>query len=267
MELIKKLRTQSGAGMVDCKKALTEADNNIDKALEILRKRGIAKAAKRSDREANEGIIKLAVSDNAKKGYILQINSETDFVARNDQFQNFSTQAIELAKQNSPVTKNELLDLKMKDGNSIKENLERLSGVIGEKLSIEKYNIINTTGTIAAYSHADGKIGVLVALDKNNADDLARDIAMQIAATNPRYITSNEVPEEEINKEKEIYKEQLLKEGKPENIIENILNGKINKYFSEICLINQEFIKEEKKKISELLENAKVEKMIRYSLS
>ena len=267
MELIKKLRSRSGAGMVDCKKALEEANNDIENALEILRKKGIAKAAKRGDRAVNEGIIKLAVNEDNKVGYILQLNSETDFVARNEQFQNFASQAIELAKTNNPKDLDELLALTMEDNNNIKENLESLSGIIGEKLSIEKYDTIKTNGTVGAYSHAGGKIGALVAVSADNQTDTARDIAMQVAAANPRYITSSEVPEDEINKEKGIYREQLLKEGKPENIIENILNGKINKYFSEICLVNQDFIKEEKKKISDLLGDSSVEKMVRYSLA
>ena len=266
MELIKKLREQSGAGMVDCQKALVEANSDINVALEILRKKGILKAAKRGDRETKEGVIKLAVSDDASQGFILQVNSETDFVSRNEQFQAFAQKALDLAIANKPGNIEELLNIVMEDGNSIKENLESLSGIIGEKLSVEKYDSITSTGTIAAYSHAGGRIGVLVALDKKDSSEVAQDIAMQIAAANPKYISQEEVPTEEINKEKEIYRVQLQKEGKPENIIESILGGKINKYYSEVCLVKQEFVKEEKKNVSDILGGITVEKMIRYSL-
>ena len=253
--------------MVDCKKALEEAGNDLDKALEILRKKGISKASKRSDRETNEGVIKLAISDDSKTGYIIQINSETDFVAKNDQFQTLGNDALALAQKNNPENLDALLALQMENGNSLKDNLDTLSGVIGEKLDIAKYESITSSGTVAAYSHAGGKIGTIVALDKPDQTDLARDVAMQVAAANPKYITPEDVDQAEIEKEKEIYREQLLKEGKPENIIENILQGKINKYFSEICLVKQEFVKEDKKSIEDLLEGAKVEQMVRYSLA
>ncbi|MCX6799835.1 MAG: translation elongation factor Ts [Candidatus Falkowbacteria bacterium] len=266
MEFIKKLRDMSGAGMVDCQKAFKESDNDLDKALELLRKKGIMKAAKRADRDATEGIIKLAVSADNKIGYILQISSETDFVARNEKFLNFANTTIELATINHPANLDEFNALKMSDGNTIKDNLDSLSGIIGEKLSVEKYDMVKTEGTVAVYSHAQGRIGVLVALDKAEAIDIAKDIAMQVAAANPKYITSSEVPQAEIDKEKEIYREQLAKEGKPANILENILAGKVNKYFQDICLVDQEFIKDEKVKISNLLGAIKVEKMIRYSL-
>lgn len=266
LDLIKKLREQSGAGMVDCKKALDEAGNDIEKALELLRKKGILKAAKRSDRETNEGVIKITVSEDGKTGHILQINSETDFVAKNDQFQAFAENVLKLAASNNPQNIEELLAVSMEDGNTIKDNLDNLSGVIGEKLTISKYNSLTSNGTIAQYSHAGGKIGTLVALDKENSQDLAKEVAMQVAAANPKYINPEDVDQTEIDKEKEIYKEQLIKEGKPENIIENILQGKINKYFTEVCLVKQEFVKEDKKSIEQLLGEAKVEQMIRYSL-
>lgn len=264
MELIKKLREQTGAGMVDCKKALEEAGNDFDKAVEVLRKKGIAKAAKRGDRETSEGIVLVEASDDAKEGYLLEINSETDFVARNEQFQELGNNLMTLIKENKPADMDALMALSMENG-TVQEAIDNLSGVIGEKLGIKKFDVL-TGATVGAYSHMGGKIGVLVALDKEGKTGIATDIAMQIAATDPKYLTPEQVPVDEINKEKEIEKEKLLKEGKPENIIDNILTGKINKYFEEICLVKQEFIKEDKKKVEDILGDVSVEKFIRYSL-
>ncbi len=265
MEKIKELRNKTGAGIADCKKALDESGGDIDKAVEILRKKGIAKAAKRGNREAREGIIKVAVSKDNSEGYILELNSETDFVARNGQFQDFADKILEIIKIKKPANLEELLASGMEFG-SVKENLDTLSGTIGEKLDIKKFNILTSAGTVSAYSHMGGRIGVLAALDKPDKADLARDIAMHIAAANPKYIVPEDVPEEEINKEKEIYAEQLKKEGKPENIIEKILEGKINKYFEDVCLIKQEYIKDDKKKVEDVLDDARVDEFVRYSL-
>lgn len=264
MEKIKQLRGKTGAGISDCKKALDESNGDIEKAVEILRKKGIAKAAKRGEREACEGIIKIDVNETHNEGYILEINSETDFVSRNKKFQNFVDSILEIIKNNKPENLDDLKSAKM-EASIVQENLNNLSGTIGEKLDIKRFDILSGA-TVAAYSHMGGRIGVLVALDKPTEDPLARDIAMQVAAANPKYITSDDVPEDEINKEKEIYSEQLKKEGKPENIIEKILEGKIKKYFEEICLVEQEYIKDDKKKVKEILGDIKVKKFIRYSL-
>jgi len=266
------LRNKTGAGISDCKKALDEAGGDIEKAVEVLRKKGIAKAAKRGDREACEGIIKIGVNADNNEGYILEVNSETDFVARNEQFQDFADKILEIIKTKKPANIKELMSSDM-ESCSVKESLDTLSGTIGEKLDIKKFDILTSSGAVAAYSHMGGRIGVLVALGRGDRPsssasihELARDIAMQIAAANPRYVAPDEVPEEEINKEKEIYTEQLKKEGKPENIIEKILEGKVNKYFEEVCLIKQEYIKDDKKKVEDVLDGAQVEGFIRYSL-
>ncbi|HOZ56311.1 MAG: Elongation factor Ts [Parcubacteria group bacterium ADurb.Bin316] len=264
MENIKELRDKTGAGIIDCKKALEESGGDIAKAVEILRKKGIAKAAKRSEREASEGVIKILVNENGSEAYILEVNAETDFVARNEKFQDFANQAIEAIKANKPGNLDELLNLTMADS-TVGEGLKNLSSVIGEKLEIRRFDIL-AGETVAAYSHMGGRIGVIVAIDKKDAKDLAYDLAMQIAAANPRYITSDEVPSEEIGKEKEVYREQLLKEGKPENMIDKIMEGKLNKYFDEICLVGQDYIKDDKKKVRDILGDVKVTKFIRYSL-
>jgi len=264
MEKIKNLREKTGAGMVDCKKALDETGGDIDKAVEILRKKGIAKAAKREGREASEGVIKLGVNENNTEAYILELSAETDFVAKNDKFQKFADDCLVLIQNNKPKTLEELNNLEL-DGVNLKDASANFSGTIGEKIEVKRFEIL-TGATVAAYSHMNGRIGVLISLDKEGQAELAADIAMQIAATDPKYINSQEVPEEDINKEKEIYREQLLKEGKPEKIIDNILKGKIQKYFGEVCLVEQEYIKEDKKKIKDLLGEASIEKFIRYSL-
>ena len=264
MEKIKELRDRTGAGIVDCKKALEEAGNNIEKAVEILRKSGIAKAAKRSEREASEGVIKVGTNGDNTKGFAVKVSSETDFVARNEKFQEFGDKVLELAKKNTPVDLEALLALNL-DSMTVKDTIDNLSGVIGEKMEVSDYAFLEGA-TVACYSHMGGKIGVLVALDKEGLSELATDIAMHIAAANPNYLNSDEVPSEELEKEKSIYKEQLLKEGKPENIIENIMNGKVQKYYSEVCLLNQEYIKDDKKKVSDILGDAKILKFVRFSL-
>lgn len=265
MEQIKQLREKTGAGMVDCKKALDEAGGDIDKAVEILRKKGIAKAAKRGDRETCEGIIKVAANEAGNEGYIVELNAETDFVARNQQFQSFGDNVLNLIKEHKPKNREELLALAMENG-TVQENMDNMSGVIGEKIDIKRCDILSSTGTVSAYTHMGGRIGVLVAIDKENMQDLGYDIAMQIAASSPKYLNPEEVPAEEVDKEKEIYREQLLKEGKPENMLDKILEGKIKKYYEDVCLTKQEFIKDDKKHIEDVLNGAKIEKFVRYSL-
>jgi elongation factor Ts len=264
MELIKQLRERSGAGMMDCKKALDEAGNDLEKALEFLRKKGIAKAAKREGREAKEGCIQLAVNKEGNEGYIVEVNSETDFVARNEKFQAFTMAVLDMIICSKPENLEALLALKLKNG-TVKEDLDELSGTIGEKLAIKNFDIISGA-SVAGYSHMGGKIGVIVALDAAGKNDLAMDMAMQIAAANPRYIEPKEVPQEEIDKEKEIEREAMAKENKPAAMMEKILEGKINKFYEAICLVKQEYIKNDKQKVEQVLNGAKVTKFVRYSL-
>lgn len=264
MELIKKLRDLTGAGMVDCQNALKEANNDLEKAIEILRKKGIAKAAKRTGREASEGVVKVATNAAGDEGYVVEINSETDFVSRNEKFQAFANEVLELVKTNKPKSLEELLASKFKNG-TVQEELDSLSGTIGEKMGVKRVEILNGA-TVGAYSHLGGRMGVLVALDQPGKNDLAVDVAMQIAAANPKYITPEEVLADELAKEKEIYKEQLLKEGKPEAMVDKIVEGKMGKFYSEVCLVEQEFIKNDKQKVKDILAGAKVLKFVRFSL-
>lgn len=264
MEQIKKLREMTGAGMVDCKKALDEVGGDLDKAVELLRKKGIAKSAKRADRETNEGLVAVAVNEENNEGYILEVNSETDFVARSDKFQEFTFKTLELIKTKRPTDLEALLSLDL-EGLSVKDTLDNLSGVIGEKLAVKRFAML-TGETVAAYSHLGGRLGVLVALNQAGQAEKAMDVAMQIAAANPRYILPAEVPAEEMDKEKVIYREQLLKEGKPEAMVEKILEGKMGKYYSEVCLMEQEFIKDDKLKVKDFLAGASVTSFYRFSL-
>lgn len=266
MEKIKLLREKTGAGMVECKKALDETGGDIEKAVEILRKKGIAKAAKRGERETNEGIVLVETNEDNTEGYAFEINAETDFVVKNDKFQAYAKELFEILKSKKPASLEELMAEPMSEGTA-QETLDNLSGTIGEKMGVKGIEMLKSeNGSVAAYSHMGGKIGVLVSFDKKIDNELAKDIAMHIAASSPKYIDPSEVPADETDKEKEIYKEQLLKEGKPENIIENILKGKIEKYYSEVCLLKQEFIKDDKKKIEDVLGDAKIEKFVRFSL-
>jgi len=266
MQLIKTLRNSSGVGIGDCKKALEESNGDIEKAGEILRKKGIAKAAKRADRETSEGIILADVNEGSTEGYMIEVNSETDFVALNEKFQEFVNKIFSLVKEKKPSTVEELLNMEMEDS-TIKEQVESMSGVIGEKIVVNNMAVLkNDNGTVGSYIHMGGKIGILVSLDKPSKKELAFDIAMQIAATNPQYLKPEDVPVEEIEKEKDIYREQLKNEGKSEEMIEKILAGKINKYYEDVCLIKQEYIKDDKKKVEEVLGDVKINKFIRYSL-
>ena len=254
----------TGAGMVDCQKALKEAENNLEKAVEILRKKGIAKAAKRTDRDTNEGLVKVAVNDAQTEGYALEVNSETDFVSRNEKFQAFADSVLELVKTVKPASLEALLSLPMAKG-TVQENLDTLSGTIGEKLGIKRLAIVNGA-SVAAYSHLGGRMGVLVALDQAGKGDLALDVAMQVAAANPKYLVPADVDPAEMAKEKEIYKEQLIKEGKPAAMVDKIVEGKMGKYYSDVCLTEQEYIKDDKKKVKDILGGANITQFVRFSL-
>lgn len=264
MELIKKLREKTGTGIVDCQKALAEAQGDFNLALEIIRKKGIARAAKRSERTAAQGLIKACTNSDQTEGYMIEVNSETDFVARNERFQNFVQQLLTKIRETKPKSFQELLVLKL-DDTTVQETLDNLSGVIGEKLAIKDFVIISSAGTVAAYLHPGGKVGVLMAINEKNKD-LAKNLAMQVAAMDPKYISPEEIPADEIAKEKAIYREQLLKTGKPEIILEKIITGKLAKFYEALCLIKQEYIKDDKKKVADILAGAKIEKFIRYSL-
>ncbi len=265
MENIKLLRERTGAGIVDCKNALAEANGDLDTAVDILRKKGIAKAAKRGDREATEGLIKVSVKADNSEGYIFEINAETDFVVRNEQFQSMAEKIMTEIKSKSPATIDEMLALTL-DGATISEALEHMSGVIGEKIGISRYAKITSAGTVGSYAHPQGNIGVLVAVNQSGQEELVQNLAMHIAAANPRYIKPEEVDPAELEREKEIYREQLKQENKPAEMIEKILLGKLNKYYEEVSLLKQEYIKDDSKKVEQILNGNTIEVFVRYSL-
>lgn len=252
MEKIKQLRDLTGAGIGDCKKALDESGGDIDKAVEILRKKGGAKAAKKADRATNEGVVCVAVSDDNKKASIVKVACETDFVARNEDFKAFVK---EVAEAGLTGSSEEFFNSK-KDEVVLKV-AENLSFGGAETLEGEY---------VVAYLHANAKIGSGVVFDKEVDAELANGVAMHVAAMSPSYLNPEDVDAGEIEKEKDIYREQLKKEGKPEEMIEKILIGKINKYCEDVCLTKQGYIMEDKKKVEDMLEDAKIIKFSRIEL-
>ena len=259
--MVKDLREKTGAGMMDCKKVLTEADGDMERAIELLRERGIAKAAKKSDRIAAEGLVLGYVSEDKKVGAVVEVNSETDFVAQNEEFKNFVQVIAEQVAIKNPRDVEDLLEQE-----SIKEVGKKVSEVlidkvakIGEKLSIRRFTRFETTdGLIEKYIHGDGKIAVLLNIKGGN-ETLAKDICMQIAAAKPEYLNREAVPQERLDKEMEILKAQAMNEGKPEAIAEKIVLGRVGKFYSEICLVEQEFVKNPDTKVEELLKSSNAE--------
>ncbi len=259
--MVKELREKTGAGMMDCKKVLTEANGDMEKAAELLREKGIAKAAKKSDRIAAEGLVLGYVSEDKKVGAVVEVNSETDFVAQNAEFRSFVE---EIAKQVALKNPNSVEDLLEQDsienpGKKVSEVLIEKVSKIGEKLSIRRFTRFETTdGLIEKYIHGNGKIAVLVNT-KNADDELAKDICMQIAAAKPEFLNREAVPQDRLDKEMEILKAQAMNEGKPEAIAEKIVQGRINKFYSEICLVEQPFVKDPDTKIQDLLKSKNAE--------
>lgn len=257
-EQVKQLRDKTGAGMMDCKKALTEADGDFEKAIEILRKKGASVAAKRAERTANEGIVLTKISDDKQTGYMVEVNCETDFVARSDDFRNFADLVLNSVVKENPKSVEELLSLNY-DGKSISSELEHLLGKIGEKIAVSRFVIEKAAnGLIVDYIHHGSKLGVLVRVDNlgNGSQDemqaILKDVAMQVAAMKPYYVYREEVPQSVKDKEIEIYKELAKKEGKPEQILEKIAQGRLNKFYQENCLFEQAFIKDNAKAVSDL---------------
>ena len=264
--LVKELREKTGAGMMDCKKVLTETDGDLEKAAELLREKGITKAAKKSGRVAAEGMVEAYISEDEKVGAIVEVNSETDFVAKNEEFRTF---VMDIAKQivkNNPESVEALLvePAMFEEGKTVNEALIGKIATIGENISIRRFARFETTdGLIEKYIHGDGKIAVLVKMT-SGTKELAKDVCMQIAAARPEFIDRDQVPAERVEKEKEILKIQTMNEGKPEAIAEKIVLGRINKFYQEICLVDQEFVKDPSKKVSEILKDSKVLEFARF---
>ena len=252
-QLVKELREKTGAGMMDCKKVLTETDGDMEKAAELLRERGIAKAAKKSGRVAAEGLVASSVSSDKKVGAIVEVNAETDFVAKNEEFRSFVNDIADIVVAENPADVDSLLNLTYKDaGKKVSEVLTDKIATIGENMTIRRFVRFESEGLVESYIHGDGKIAVLVDFKKGESD-LAKDVCMQIAAAKPEFLNRESVPAERLEKEMEILKAQAMNEGKPEAIAEKIVQGRVGKFYSEICLVEQEFVKNPDMKVSEVL--------------
>lgn len=254
---VNELRQKTGAGMMDCKKALTEANGDFEKAIEILRKKGAAVAAKRAERSANEGIVSTKVSDDHKFGVIVELNCETDFVAKSEDFVKLAKEVLDKTFQLKPNTVEELLSKEPQ----LNVQVTDVMGKVGEKVEIRRLAKVEApNGFIMDYVHFGAKLGVLLTFDNvASANDelvtLSRDIAMQIAAMNPICVYREEVPKDIIEKEMEIYKELSRKEGKPENMLEKIAQGRMNKFYQENCLYEQAFVKDNSRTIKALIDD------------
>ena len=254
---ITKLRKMTGAGMMDCKNALTEAEGDFDKAMKIIREKGKAVAAKRSDREAAEGCVLAKVADGF--GAIIALKCETDFVAKNKDFVALTQDILNAALANKPASKEELLATALADGRTIQEHITDRIGVTGEKMELGAYEFINGASTIS-YIHPGNKLATIVAFNQADVEhQMARDVAMQVAAMNPISVRPDEVPQHIIDQELEIAKDKARQAGKPENLLDRIAQGSLQKYYKENTLLQQEFIKDAKMSIEQYLHTANKE--------
>jgi elongation factor Ts len=254
-EMIKALREKTGAGMMDCKRALESTGGDMEAAIDHLRKKGAAVAQKRADRLAKEGTIVTRVSTDGKIGVILEVNSETDFVGRSDDFTGFAHSVAEALEQHRPASVDELLQKPAKTGKKIADLLNDLLAKVGENVGIRRFHVYQAgEGAVSAYTHVGNKIGVLVEVSGGAAAAAGRDLAMQIAAMNPMVISRDQVPRPFIDRELDIYRTQARNEKKPEQIVERIAGGRLEKYFQEVCLLEQTFIRDPGKTIKDHLQ-------------
>ena len=263
---VKNLREKTGAGMLDCKKALDETKGNIEEAINWLREKGISKAAKKAERIAAEGLSEAVSNDT--NAVIVEVNCETDFVARNEEFKTLINTIANTLLNNDVNTMEEANKLVV-DNETIGEKVVAFTAKIGEKISFRRFEKLTKTESqeFGIYSHMGGKITSVVVLEGNNPE-VAKDIAMHVAAMNPSYLTSNDIPEDVLNKEREIIKEQSMNEGKPAEIAEKMVEGRIRKFFKEVCLVEQEFIKDSSLSVGNYAKNnnCSIVKMVRYEV-
>lgn len=265
--LVKELRERTGAGMMDCKKALTQTDGDIDAAIDYLRENGIAKAAKKADRIAAEGLSYIEVKGN--KAVILEINSETDFVAKNEKFVALVKNVAEAILAAEPATLEEALQVEAQGG-TVEAVINEGIATIGEKLSLRRFEVVTKSDadTFGAYSHMGGRIGVLTLVEGSTDEEAAKDVAMHIAALAPKYLDESEVPADVLEHEKKVLTEQALNEGKPANIVEKMIVGRINKFLEEITVVNQKFVKDDSFTVEKFLasKGGKLAKFVRYEV-
>ncbi|WP_284139980.1 MULTISPECIES: translation elongation factor Ts [unclassified Virgibacillus] len=268
-QMVKELREKTGAGMMDCKKALQETDGNIEKAIDYLREKGIAKAAKKADRIAAEGSTYIEVHNNT--AVLLEVNCETDFVTKNDQFKQLLADLGKHLVEQKPTTVEEALQQKLHgEGDTVETYINGAVAKIGEKISLRRFTILTKgdNDTFGSYLHMGGRIGVLTLLEGTTDEQVAKDVAMHVAAVNPSYVSRDEVAEEEVNREREVLKTQALNEGKPEKIVEKMVEGRLGKFFEDICLLEQSFVKDPDQKVKKYVadKNATVKAFVRYEV-
>ncbi|MBN8191435.1 elongation factor Ts [Bacillus sp. NTK074B] len=253
-QMVKELREKTGAGMMDCKKALTETDGDMDKAIDFLREKGIAKAAKKADRIAAEGTTYIASEGNT--AIILEVNAETDFVAKNENFQSLVKELSDHLLANKPESVEVALEQKMANGSTVNEFINAAIAKIGEKITLRRFEIRTKEDNAAfgEYLHMGGRIAVLTVVEGTTDASVAKDVAMHAAALNPKYVSRDQVSAEEVEREREVLKQQALNEGKPENIVEKMVEGRLGKYFEDICILDQTFVKNPDQKVRQYLE-------------
>lgn len=266
-QLVKELREKTGAGMMDCKKALVSTEGDIDAAIDFLREKGLAAAGKKADRIAAEGT--TYILENGNEAILLEVNAETDFVAKNDKFQVLVSSLAEQLLSAKPESVDAALELE-KDGVKIADQISTATATIGEKISLRRFEIKTKTDADAfgSYLHMGGRIGVLVVLEGSTDAAAAKDIAMHIAAINPTYISRDEVSADEVERERKVLTEQALNEGKPENIVAKMVEGRLGKYFEDVCLLDQAFVKNSDQKVRDFVNslNATVTSFTRYAV-
>jgi len=263
--MVKDLREKTGAGMMDCKKALSETGGDMQKAIDYLREKGIAKAAKKSGRIAAEGAVTAYVSEDGKVGALVEVNCETDFTANNENFRALAKKVTEHVAKTNPADLDALNASVIEDKKTVTDLVTEATATIGEKISVRRFVCYKSEGKITSYIHMGGKIGVLVELS-GGSSELGKDVAMQIAASNPSAIDRNSVDAAELEHEKEILRKQALEEGKPEKIVEKMVEGRINKFYKEVCLVEQIFVKDNEKSVKDILKDVKVLNFTRYQL-
>lgn len=267
-QMVKELREKTGAGMMDCKKALQETNGDMEKAVDFLREKGIASAAKKSDRIAAEGTTFILTEGN--DAVILEVNAETDFVAKNEAFQALVKELAEHLLQNKPSSLDEALEQKMANGSTVTEYINAAIAKIGEKLSLRRFEIKTKTdgGSFGEYIHMGGRIAVLSVVEGTTDEEVAKDVSMHVAALNPKYVSRDQVSAEEVERERQVLTQQALNEGKPEKIVEKMVEGRLGKYFEDVCLLDQSFVKNPDEKVGKFVasKGGTVETFIRYEV-
>ncbi|MCD7033753.1 translation elongation factor Ts [Metabacillus sp. GX 13764] len=267
-QMVKELREKTGAGMMDCKKALTETGGDMEKAIDFLREKGIAKAAKKADRIAAEGSAVIKTEGN--EAVILEVNSETDFVAKNEGFQELLNNLAHHLLAKKPASLEEALSSTMDNGVSVEDAINTAIAKIGEKITLRRFEVLTKSdnGAFGAYLHMGGRIAVLTVVEGTTDEAVAKDVAMHIAAVNPKYISRDQVSAEETAREREVLTQQALNEGKPENIVAKMVEGRLSKFFEDICLLDQSFVKNPDEKVKQYVasKGAAVKAFVRYGV-